>query len=186
MSNDVLEKRSCIGDKCIDYVDSGRFYRQPVKILYYLFSIVTFGIPIARLVDRIDWWEYMGAKFIVMDVLLIIVGVFVAGCSFYLWAKRAKSLNLEASANSRFVAIPILANILQTIGEWLFIIIGIGGVLYAVISLLFGMINDVTLIVATPIAGYLICLFMRFLAESTKAIAHIANNTDAISKKLDK
>lgn len=180
-----------MGDSCIDYVDNGNFFRQPVKILYYLMSIITLALPYTTLKTMIDIWDYIDGKTIFMDILLTIVGLFIAVCSFYLWVKRAKGLKLDAGENSRFIAMPIIANLLQTIGEWMFIVIGIGGGLSSLIAGIFGGYSELAElgfagVVVMPIAGYLCCLTMRFVAESTMALAHIANNTSAISNKLDK
>lgn len=188
MENETLKKICNFGDSCIDYVDSGKFFRHPVKILYYLLSIVTLILPIATLINLIDIWDWISAEYIIMHFIYIFIGLFIAICSFYLWVKRAKALNFDITDNSRFIAIPLLANILQTIGEWAFITIGIGGFLIALISMFFEINNIIGIgaVIAMPISGYLTCLFMRYLAETIKAIANIANNTDTISKNLNK
>lgn len=179
------------GDSCIDYVDSGKFFRQPVKILYYLLSIVTLALPYLTLKAMIDMWDWLDGTDIFMHILLFIVGLFVAVCSFYLWVKRAGALKLDAGENSRFIAMPIIANLVQTIGEWMFIVIGIGGCLSSLITGIFGGHSELAQlgfagVIVMPILGYLYCLGMRFVAESIMALAHIANNTSAINTKLEK
>lgn len=189
MANDTLKKVNDCGNACLNYVDSGKFFRQPVKFLYYLLSVVTFGLPIGLFGTMTDMWDWISGKEIFMYILLIIAGLFIAICCCYLWIKRAGSLQLDASENSRFIAIPILANILQTMGEWAFVTVGAGGFIISLIYTIFGESSSefgAAGIIILPAAGYLSCLFMRFLAESTMALAHIANNTSAINSKLDK
>lgn len=179
----------------IDFVDSGRFFRNPFKWIYYLIGIANFAIPFMLITNLINQSKWMDGKTIFMLVLLAIFSLAVAFITCYWWFKRGNSLTVDAKAGSRFVAIPMIANITQTAGEVAGIWVGVFGFLVVLVSLLFAgsyELNEVSFgygiwgLVIYPIFGYLIVLFSRFLAELYLALASIANNTRSIDDKLTK
>jgi len=178
----------------IDFVDSGRFFRNPFKWIYYLIGIANFAIPFMLITDLINKSKWMGGKDIFMLVLLIIFSLAVAFITCYWWIKRGNSLTVDAKAGSRFVAIPMIANITQTAGEVVGIWVGVFGFLVVLVALLFAGSYELDGVsgygiwglVIFPIVGYLIVLFSRFLAELYLALASIANNTRSIDDKLTK
>lgn len=182
-------------DPVLKYIDSGAFFRQPFKWLYILFGVLNITIPISFISIISDGWRYMNGSTRFAAILIILISIALAYICFLIWFKRSQTLKLDAGESSRFIAIPVVANMLQTIGEWMVILIGVGGFAIVLIALIFAgdelryvigaRINFVSLLVC-PIFGYIIVVFSRFLAENCLALASIANSTKSIDKKIGK
>lgn len=176
----------------VDFVDSGRFFRDPFKWLYYLIGVANFAIPVMMIYNLCESAKYMPGKFIFMYILLSLFALAIAFVACYWWYKRGSSLDVDARQGARFIAIPMISNFTQTAGEVLGIWVGIYGFIVILISLLFGMSDGmyelghygVWGLIIMPIAGYLIVLASRFLAELYLAIASIANSTKSIEEKI--
>ncbi|MDE6369647.1 MAG: hypothetical protein K2K94_10470, partial [Muribaculaceae bacterium] len=188
-----MEKILNLIDPALKYIDSGSFFRQPFKWLYYVLGILNILIPIWLINITSDIAKYASGKIVTCLVLLIIISVPLAFFGAMIWIKRGNNLNNDASNNSRFIAIPILANLIQTMGEWLGYMIGVGGFIAVLLLLLFGggelsyylpVGASFAMLIVYPIIGFLIILVARFIAENFLAIASIANNTQAIKKEV--
>lgn len=188
-----MEKILNLIDPALKYIDSGSFFRQPFKWLYYILGILNILIPIWLINITSDLGKYASGKIITCMVLLIIISIPIAFFGAMIWIKRGNSLNNDASNNSRFIAIPILSNLIQTAGEWLGYMIGVGGFIVVLLLLLFGggelsfyipAEASFAMLIVYPILGFLIILIARFIAENFLAIASIANNTQAIKKEV--
>lgn len=180
-------------DAALKYVDSGNFFRHPFKWLYYILGALNIFIPISLIKATSDYSHYLSGKAMTCMILLIIISIPFAFFAAMLWIKRGNNFNNDASHGSRFIAIPLVANLIQTTGEWLGYFMGVGGFISVLLALLFGgkeleyvipgSINFASLIVM-PIIGFLIILVFRFLAESWLALASIANHTRSIDRKI--
>lgn len=176
----------------LGFIDSGKFFRQPFKWLYIIIGVLNIIIPIAMIIGVSNGWDYMQGAMRFAMVLNILVAILVAFLGFLIWYKRAQNLKCDAGESSRFIAIPLVANLLQTYGEWIGMIIGVGGFFTALIGFIFGgsilyyyHINFLVVILM-PVVGYVLVVFFRFLAEGCLALANIANSAQSIDRKLDK
>lgn len=179
----------------LEYVDSGRFFRNPFKWIYYIIGVANFAVPFMMITQLINNSKWMYGKMISMLVLLAIFALVLAFVACYWWIKRGNSLALDAKDGSRFVAIPMISNITQTAGEVVGLWVGVYGFIIVLLALLFTNsyeTHELTFgygiwgLLIFPVLGYLIVLFSRFLAELYLALASIANNTRSIDEKLTK
>lgn len=177
-------------DPVFRYVDTGAFFRQPFKWLYVIIGVLNIIIPIALIVTISDVWSYMDGGMRFASVLQVLIGIAVAYVGFLIWFKRGQQLKCDAGEKSRFIAIPLVANLVQTLGEWYGMLVGVGAFLMMLIALLFGgrlMWGNVNpwIVLLMPVLGYVIVVFFRFLAESFLALANIANSAQSINSKLE-
>lgn len=188
-----MEKILNLIDPALKYIDSGSFFRQPFKWLYYIIGIANILIPIVLISITSDLGKYASGKLVTCLVLLIIISIPLAFFGAMIWIKRGNNLNNDASNNSRFIAIPILSNLIQTAGEWLGYFVGVGGFITVLLLLILGgselsyyipVAANFAMLILYPIIGFLIILIARFIAENFLAIASIANNTQAIKKEV--
>lgn len=180
-------------DPVLNYIDSGSFFRQPFKWLYYVIGILNFTLPIGMIKSLYQYSDYISGSAIFALILITLVTLAVAIVTCILWVKRASTLNLDATKGARFIAIPVMANFIQTLGEWLGIWIGIGGSICVLIAILLGgeyigyilpVKISFVMFIAYIIIGYLTVVVFRFMAEIYLSIASIANSTRSIDKKL--
>lgn len=180
-------------DPVLKYIDSGSFFRQPFKWLYVLIGVCNIMLPISMIGKYFDYWDYLSGSAKFAMIIIILVALALAYVGFLIWYKRSQTLNLEAYNSSRFIAIPVIANLIQTIGEWFGIIVGVGGFICVLICLIFGG-NDLryilpgegqfTMLIGFPVLGYIAILFTRFLAENCLALASIANSCKSIDRNI--
>lgn len=180
-------------DPALDYIDSGSFFRQPFKWLYYVIGILNFAVPVFLINLLFEYSKYASGSTIFCMVMLILFSIVIAFLCCLLWFRRACSLNRDASKGSRFIAIPVIANLIQTAGESLGVWIGIGGFITTLFILIFG--GDETrhiigtnasfiTLLACIIFGYLTVVIHRFFAELFLATVSIANNTKSIDSEV--
>lgn len=182
-------------DPVLKYIDSGSFFRQPFKWLYYIIGVLNFAIPVSFIVSLSKISKYAESKMVFCMILFIIISLVLAYICCLLWIKRASSLNTDASKGARFIAIPIMANFIQTLGEWFGAWIGIGGFIFSILALLMGagrafeyMFDiDINFLVSLIfiVAGYLTVVIFRFWAELFLCTASIANSAQSIDNKLE-
>lgn len=188
-----MDKFFSILNPMFNYVDSNKFFRQPFKWLYIIIGLLNILLPIYAIKMVSDAWEWVTGGLRFGLVLVILVAIALAYMGMAIWFKRCKDLNLEAKGSSRFVAIPLVANFIQTAGEWLGAMLGVGGFAIVLLLLNFGGSElryyfhtyiSVAGLVIYPIGGYIIVLMSRFLAEGCLALASIANSAKSIDDKL--
>lgn len=176
----------------LNYVDNGAFFRQPFKWLYYLLGVTNVLIPIHFITllssrEHYGYYNDSGTDKAYM-IILIILSIPIASFAGMIWINRGTTLTENVNHSSRFVAIPIIANLIQTFGEWLGFLVGVLGF----VMVLLGWIFNSTLLslpdwdYASPIVGYLIVVIARFLSESFLALASIANHTQSIDEEVKK
>jgi hypothetical protein len=176
-------------------LDSGGFIRKPFKIIYRIFALLNF-IPflgifgvIALLFDKKPFSVIFGA------FLVWIIIAFASWVSIVFWWNRSSKIGQITAAQSEFVVTPVLSNIIQTLGEWtgsyimfvgslgsFFIALFIGQEIPNIAEYAggFGFLG----IIVFAIAGFLIILLTRFLAEGILAVAAIANNTALVASNI--
>lgn len=114
---------------------------------------------------------------------MLIIAVF----SFGYWMKRIRKLDVLFNPNDDFVVIPLGTYLFQWIGEWIALILSIGGIFAIVVSL--AHVNTSSLMLTlisyygwtggifAIIASIIIVFIFRLFAEKLRALAAIANNT---------
>lgn len=169
-----------------DYIDSVKFFREPFRWLYAIIAVLNLLAPIVLLAiaGSNDLFDYGGGKLIAAFSLAWIVFVFIMWIGFQLWWNRREKVYAVSEAQDDFVAIPVYSHFIQTCGEWLGVVIGIGGTLFSLIAVLFGVADAFRMlylpvggILLFPVYGFMAVVVTRVLAETFRALASIANNT---------
>lgn len=170
-------------------VDDGDFFRKPMLWLYFLMAVLNLLLPFYVLYKGIDGGIFGGqAKWIFAFILIWLFLAAAAWIGFQIWWNRKDKVTLTLTEGEEFVSTPVFSHFLQTFGEWLgsfYAIVGFGVALIGVIFLGSGstipgldMFSGGWLnIIIYPLSGYLIVVLFRFIAEQTRAIVQIANNT---------
>ncbi len=188
----------------LNFIDSGNFFRKPFGWLYAIIAIVNLILPLFLLYFAIKENIFKAdGKYILAFFMLWLIITFASWISFQLWWDRKSKIKDTSAENAEFVATPVFANFIQTLGEWLgtwLTIVGIGVALVGklfdqgnmmgnmgdfgrgmgdniLLSGFFGGENLLLSLILIPVKGFLIVVFARFLAETSKAFAAIANNT---------
>jgi hypothetical protein len=133
-------------------------------------------------------------KFIIAFIIAWLFVLAACWIGVQIWWNRKDKVQQTSQEGAEFPATPVIAHLVQTVGEWLgaFIaIVGFGISLCAVIFfgneakelsyilgdfLKFVRFNALG-IVLNPIIGFLIIVGFRYFAELLRALAAIANNT---------
>lgn len=175
----------------LKYIDTGKFFREPFRWLYAILAILNLLFPIVLLVRAIesDLFRLGGGGLITVFIFIWIVVVFISWIGFQIWWNRRKKIYSVVTALDDFVAIPVFSNFIQTFGEWLGMLIGIGNPMLILIVAVF-LKGDTSMlrlpligsgalinIVLYPIYGFMIIVVARVMAETFRALAAIANNT---------
>ncbi len=175
----------------LSYIDDGKLYKQPFKILYQIIAVIMLLVPFVLLYQLIDSgvFKYGTGGMICAFILIWLVITAAGWLSFQLWWNRATQLKTTSVEGDDFVATPVVSNLLQTFGEWLGSYIAVVGFLATLIALLFmGGTSGLDFIpgiqsqgiwglVYFPVAGFVIIVFFRWMAELMRALVAIANNT---------
>ena len=178
-------------DPVLKYIDTGKFFREPFRWLYAILAILNLLFPIVLLVRAIesDLFRLGRGGVISVFIFIWIVVVFISWIGFQIWWNRRKKIYSVITAHDDFVAIPVFSNFIQTFGEWLGMLIGIGNPMLILIVAVF-LKGDTSMlrlplvgsgalinIVLHPIYGFMIVVVTRVIAETFRALAAIANNT---------
>lgn len=176
----------------LNYIDEGKLYKQPFRILYQVIAAVMLLVPFALLYQLIDMgiFKHGTAGMIVAFILIWLVVAAAGWFSFQLWWERAGQLSQTSQQGDDFVATPVVSNLLQTFGEWLGSYMAVVGFLATLIAMIFmgntaglGVIpgisggNGLWGLISFPIAGFITIVVFRWLAEMMRALVAIANNT---------
>lgn len=125
-----------------------------------------------------------------LELIVAIVILIFAIFTFGYWMKRIKKLKQLFNPKDEFVVIPLGSYLFQWIGEWLSLLLLIGGIMGVVLSFItvntssfllnlfanYGMNGGIIAIVSSPI----IVFVFRIIAEKIRALTAIANNTSRI------
>lgn len=177
----------------LEFIDSGRFFRQPFSWLYGVIAVLNFLLPLVSIyyAFKSDIFD-APAKLVFVFLLLWLVLAFVSWTSFQLWWQRRRQLEELFIQGDEFVATPVYAHFIQTVGEWIGIWVAIVG-FFAMLLLNIGfdnmlnqlgfslgkggLITIILTLVLPFILGFMIIITARFMAEQFRALASIANNT---------
>jgi hypothetical protein len=173
----------------LQFIDKGQIYRKPFSWLYKLIAGLNLLLPLVILYQGIenDVLNFP-SKMIVASFLSWLVFAFAGWISFQLWWDRSDKVLQTSEDNADFPATPVIAHFIQTFGEWLgtyVVVVGFFVSLFTALFLsdeadLFGEIIPyfgAASIIVIPLAGFLIIIFFRLLAEQIRALVTIANNT---------
>lgn len=173
-----------------DYIDSGKLFRQPIQWLYYALGVV-FAIFMLYSISLTSYMFKIGGIAIVVAVFIIILMIALSAFSVLYWFKRGNDVSIDTPKGARFVAIPVIANIVRCFGEYVGIVMAVSGVFIGVFAGIFWLFSKelqyimgicpFILIVVGPVVGYLHLLFNRFISEMMLAIASIANDTHELA-----
>lgn len=183
-------------DPLFKYIDSGKFFRQPMQWLYYIIGVICLIAPLYLLYylfdDNVFSYADGGECFAIILIWLVFAALCYGG--FMLWFNRAGKLATILQPDSKFVAVPALANFIQTSGEFIGMFFGLFSFASSIIITLFsagiaryafGSLNAGSSLgtgIGMLLGGYIIVISSRYVAELVLAIADIANNTDKIAK----
>jgi len=169
-----------------DYVGKGRIY----TLVYVVMAFLNLLIPLVVIfvVIQSGYLRNARASVVIAFIVLWLIIAFASWIGFQLWWYRKSSVRIFESKD--FIATPVVSDIFQTFGEWLGTFIGIVGAGAGIITVFFlggpkenlfrglGFLRfGPILIVGGPVAGFLILLMFRFIAEQIRIFAAIANNT---------
>lgn len=177
---------------CLSMIDNGDLFRKPISWFYMLLAVINLMLPIYIFSIALDNHIFdLKAKHAFVFLLIWIVIAFISWISFQLWWDRKSKVICSSTEGDKFVATPVFAHFIQTLGEWLGIWIGIGGTAFTLFTKLFlgddaryltrmfklDFLDGPALFIVMPICGFLIIIITKFMAEQFMALSVIANNT---------
>lgn len=190
-------------DRLLQYIDSGRFFRSPIKVFYILIGVSTFlpvFLPIVLLfIPQVHYFissqgtwptivSYLGV--LVLIVYFLALGFF----GFFYWRNRQRDLYATVRVGDKIKAIPVCAHIIRSLGEWngiyLFVstmgaylilyvlaLISGGGDFEGFLIILFGGLLAIPLLcLALFLISYPIILSAHAISERLLIRALVANN----------
>ena len=184
-----MEKINQVMESVLNYIDCGNIFRKPFKWLYWVIGVIIALAILDIFVDRFNYFKYYSAGEKAGLVLVMIVMLASAVFSVFYWIRRAKDVEKVVDVNARFVAIPVVAHIIRSLGEFCGICSAIFGNAIFIIGTLFSMkhfdSNGIVGIIVCPIAGYFTLLLSRFMSESIAVVTSIANDTRSLVEKAE-
>jgi len=174
----------------LKYIDDGDFYRSPFEWLYMIFAGINLLIPLIILFNIGDIFD-MQFKFVITFILVWLFIVVACWVGFQIWWNRKDGVVKTSKEGDDFIATPVVSHLVQTIGEWLGSLLAITGVGFSLFATLFlgdsastmarqmgiPLGGGFLMILAYPVIGFLIIVVFRFIAETARALASVANNT---------
>ena len=176
----------------INAFDNGCFFLLTAKVII---SIVVTIFLLSRPLDALDLYknhELAGATTADKTVQLIftIIWLVIAIFSFGYWMRRLRRLDHLVNPNDEFVVIPLGTYLLQWIGEWLALVLSVGGLYAIIVSLADVKTSSSTLTFITKfglnrgiiaiVASFVVVFVFRLMAEKIRVLATIANNTSRL------
>ena len=179
----------------IKYIDKGHLFRKPFGWLYSFIAVLNLLVPLYILFLLMSNHIFDAPfKYVVWLLFSWIIIAFTGWCGFQLWWDRKEKITFSSEENAEFTATPVFSHFIQTLGEWIGGMIGLGGTTLTFFAFLF-LGEEISLLSAglplfgefmsggwlyiflMPIYGFIIIVFSRFIAEQIKALSVIANNT---------
>lgn len=185
-------------DSLWDYIDSGKFYRNPFSLVYIAIASLNllFPIHVIYTIIRSGVFEYISGGKVFAFIFIFFLLIFLGLMSFHLWINRQQKIQEYFGNDNEFIVIPIVSHFIQTLGEWLGFYLGIGGCVISLVFVIFGfneyiigealgnsllpMGTSLVTVIIYPIMGFLIVVAGRLIAELYKVLTSIANNTKKI------
>ena len=115
-------------DKVWNYIDNGKFYREPFRWLYAVIAALNLLFPLYVIYmanSRI--LKFLSGGEVFACVLIFLLFIFLGIMSAHLWFNRQKKVKEYLQEDNDFVAIPVVSHFIQTLGEWLGFYLGVGG-----------------------------------------------------------
>ncbi len=187
--------------KLLNYIDDGRFFRDPLVYLYRVIGVLcivpAFILLFCMCSNTGKYFSFILGS-VVNTIALFFIALAAGLFSCLLWFNRANKLQDKVETNSEMVVMPLCADLLQTILECAGLQIML---FYPVFILYYGIIGQTLLpsfsssvyfialvgslfvAVLSIIFGYLLILGSHYVGESIRAIAIIVNDLHKISKK---
>ena len=110
------------------YIDDGKLFRKPFNWLYIFMAVFNLYIPLYILYVAIDngiFGSHATAKGVFGFILAWIIIGFVCWIGFQLWWDRKDKIMKIASEKDEFVVMAPVSHLIQTVGEWLGILLGL-------------------------------------------------------------
>ena len=124
----------------LDYIDSGRFFRQPFCWLYSVLAVLNLLFPLIVLAQSCRLGVFhAGGKVVIAFIIAFLVLALGGWISFQIWWNRKNRIMQSSKQGDDFIAIPVFSDFIQTAGEWAGTWIAVvGGLLSLVLSLILG------------------------------------------------
>lgn len=176
-------------------LDNGLILKRAMEIFYlinaFAFLLVPFYV-IYKLIDS-NFFKYSYGSVVFTAVVLLISLAIICWVCFQIWLNRKNKIYNSTTKDAKFIAIPLIADFLEVLGETFGIFYSLVSFFIALFSLIYkdngtdvlyplfpaiaNTLSSVGLIQGIFV-GFLIILITRFTAEQIKVFAVIANNID--------
>lgn len=172
--------------------DNGKFFLLTAKVII---DIIVSTFLLAQPLGAFGLYNsqaLVGATTATKTVELIsaIIWLIIAIFSFGYWMKRLRRLSNLFNPKDEFVVIPLGTYLIQWLGEWLALVLSVAGLFTMIVSLAdvktsslvlsfiihFGWTGGIIAIVASIV----IVFIFRVIAEKSRALVAIANNTSRL------
>lgn len=177
----------------LNYIDKGNLYKKPFGWLYVIIAVINLLIPLFIIISLITEGLFNGPFKEVLAIILVWFSITFAGwISFQIWWDRKSIVLGIGSEKDEFVATPVFAHFIKTLGEWIGTWVAIVGFLLALMTtiILGGEGSSISrelgleflgsgaiFIILSPVIGFLIIVLFKFISELISALSAIANNT---------
>ncbi|MBQ9287710.1 MAG: hypothetical protein IJ212_04700 [Bacteroidaceae bacterium] len=136
----------------LSWIDSGNFFKKPMKVLYMITGYLSFLLPIALLVAFFNFKDiiedFTSIKSLVDDgwpaflymifiILFFIILFLLSYINFLFWKNRSEKLESLVKTGDQIVVIPVWADYVQSTGEVWGIFWGIVPSITAILALVF-------------------------------------------------
>ena len=179
----------------LSYIDSGKLFRKPFSWLYMALAAVNAEAPFYLLYEAIDTgiFKYAEAKLIFAFIFAWLFVVAACWVGVQIWWNRKDKVLETSQEGAEFPVTPVIAHLVQTVGEWLGSFVAVVGFGISLCGMIFlgseasSLSSAIGLhftagigfwgLVLSPVQGFLFIVGFRFLAELFRTLAAIANNT---------
>lgn len=177
----------------LNYIDEGNLYKKPFGWLYIIIAVINLLIPLFIIIRLINVGLFNGPFKEVLVIILVWLSITFAGwISFQIWWDRKSTVLGIGSERDEFVATPVFAHFIKTLGESMGTWVAIVGFLLALMTtiILGGEGTSISrelgieflgsgaiFIILSPVIGFLIIVLFKFISELISALSAIANNT---------
>jgi len=176
-----------------EFIGRGKIY----SLVYVMMAVINLLIPLVIIFMAIesDYLRNIGTKTMIAFMLSWLVIAFACWIGFQLWWYR-KSI-IKRYVNQDLIAIPVISDLLQTIGEWMGTILCITGIgVGLILTTLLWDVSEIyidyyrsikigpLMMVSGPVSGFIILVIFRLFAELIRISASIANNVREIARKI--
>lgn len=186
----------------LGWIDNGLFFREPLRIAYIVIGVLVALSPIYVFVKLIE--SHYGYSFFsekpVPSIIVMVVLIPFAIFGLLFWINRSKKVKTNIEKGDDFVAIPLAAHVIQSMGEFYGIFMGTAVPLLLILLALtegreltsilpFGLESSIggalQAAVYSILLGFFIIIVSRAAAESLRALTSIANNVKKLTKSND-